>query len=60
MFVHSCTSCGKRQLTFPSQLSGVTHTDEGMVVSFTCWCGATQTLDHSPFDGGRARDLVDA
>ena len=50
MFVHHCTACGKSQLTFPEQMTGVTTTDAGLVVTFTCWCGATQTLDHSPFD----------
>jgi hypothetical protein len=49
MFVHHCTACDKLQLTFPSQMTGVTTTDAGLVVAFTCWCGATQTLDRSPF-----------
>ena len=33
----------RRQLIFPSQITGVTNTDHGIVVSFTCWCGSEQT-----------------
>ncbi|MET0526345.1 MAG: hypothetical protein ABWZ91_16185 [Nocardioides sp.] len=42
MFDHNCTACGKRQLIFPSQVASVTNTDDGIVVAFTCWCGADQ------------------
>ena len=44
MFEHTCTACGKRQLIFPSQVTGLTNTDHGILVSLTCWCGADQTL----------------
>ena len=44
MFDHHCTSCDKRQLIFPSQVAAMTNTDHGIVVTFTCWCGADQTL----------------
>ena len=44
MFDHLCTSCDKRQLIFPSQVSSLTNTDRGIVVAFTCWCGADQTM----------------
>lgn len=44
MFDHHCTSCHKRQLIFPSQVASMTNTDHGIVVAFTCWCGAEQTL----------------
>jgi len=43
MFDHECTACGKRQLIFPSQVASVANTPDGIVVSFTCWCGADQT-----------------
>jgi hypothetical protein len=43
MFDHECTACRKRQLIFPSQVASVTNTAGGIVVSFTCWCGADQT-----------------
>ncbi len=43
MFDHECTACDKRQLIFPSQVTGVTNTADGIVVAFTCWCGADQT-----------------
>jgi hypothetical protein len=44
MFDHHCTSCDKRQLIFPSQVTTMTNTEHGIVVAFTCWCGAGQTL----------------
>jgi len=44
MFDHHCTSCDKRQLIFPSQVAAMTNTDHGIVVTFTCWCGAAQSL----------------
>ncbi len=44
MFDHHCTSCDKRQLIFPSQVTTMTNTEHGIVVAFTCWCGADQTL----------------
>ena len=42
MFDNECTVCGKRQLIFPSQIAAITNTDGGIVVSYTCWCGAEQ------------------
>lgn len=44
MFDHHCTACAKRQLIFPSQITAMTNTEQGIVVSFTCWCGAGQTM----------------
>ena len=44
MFDHICTACTTRQLIFPSQVSSMTNTEAGIVVSFTCWCGATQEM----------------
>jgi hypothetical protein len=44
MFDHHCTACATRQLIFPSQVTSMTNTDHGIVVAFTCWCGADQTL----------------
>jgi hypothetical protein len=43
MFDHHCSACDKRQLIFPTQVTSVTNTDAGIVVAFTCWCGADQT-----------------
>ena len=43
MFDHKCTQCGKRQLIFPGQVTSLVNTDEGIVVTHTCWCGAEQT-----------------
>jgi hypothetical protein len=44
MFDHHCTSCDKRQLIFPSQVASLTNTADGIVVRFSCWCGAEQTM----------------
>jgi hypothetical protein len=44
MFDHHCAACGRRELIFPSQVTGLTNTDHGIVVAFTCWCGAEQTM----------------
>ncbi len=44
MFTHTCTDCAKRLLIFPSQITGMANTDEGIVVAFTCWCGADQAM----------------
>jgi hypothetical protein len=44
MFDHTCTACSRRQLIFPSQVTSLANTDHGIVVAFTCWCGAAQTL----------------
>ena len=44
MFDHHCTSCDKRQLIFPSQITAMANTEQGIVVSFTCWCGDEQTM----------------
>lgn len=44
MFDNFCTACDKRQLIFPSQVTSMNNTDEGIVLTFTCWCGAEQSL----------------
>ncbi|GAA4815602.1 hypothetical protein ACFQ0K_07280 [Nocardioides caeni] len=44
MFAHHCSACHKRQLIFPSQVTALDNTDAGIVVHFTCWCSAPQTL----------------
>jgi hypothetical protein len=43
MFDRHCSACDRTQLIFPSQISSVTNTDHGILVSYTCWCGAEQT-----------------
>jgi hypothetical protein len=42
MFANTCTSCGKRQLIFAGQVTSLVNTERGIVVSYTCWCGADQ------------------
>ena len=44
MFDHHCTACARRELISASQVTSVTNTDHGIVVAFTCWCGADQTM----------------
>lgn len=44
MFDHTCTACERRQLIFASQVTSLVNTDHGIVVAFTCWCGAEQTM----------------
>jgi hypothetical protein len=39
MFDHHCPACGKRQLLFPSQITGIVNDEQGIVVLLTCWCG---------------------
>ncbi|WGX97154.1 hypothetical protein [Nocardioides sp. L-11A] len=43
MFTHHCTSCERRELIFPDQLTGLDNVADGFQVHFTCWCGAPQT-----------------
>lgn len=43
MFTHTCTVCARRQLIFPSQITSLDNTAEGIVLAFTCWCGSEQT-----------------
>ena len=43
MFDNNCQVCASRVLIFPSQVTSVANTDEGIVVTFTCWCGTEQT-----------------
>jgi len=42
MFVHQCTACERRQLIFPSQVTGMADYEGAAVLAFTCWCGAEQ------------------
>ena len=44
MFTHTCTVCERRQLLFTSQITSLHNTEQGIVVRFTCWCGAEQAM----------------
>lgn len=44
MFDNNCQVCASRVLIFPSQITSLANTDDGIVVTFTCWCGTEQTL----------------
>lgn len=44
MFQHTCSACHRRELIFPSQVTGTENTDHGIVVTFTCWCDAEQSM----------------
>lgn len=43
MFDNNCRVCAARVLIFPSQVTSLANTDDGMVVTFTCWCGTEQS-----------------
>ncbi len=43
MFLTTCTACTHRYLIFPSQFTSMVNTDHGIVVDYTCWCGAEQS-----------------
>ncbi|CAM3159358.1 hypothetical protein NODU109028_00620 [Nocardioides dubius] len=42
MFVHHCSACDRRQLIFPSQITGAATQDGESGLAFTCWCGSEQ------------------
>lgn len=44
MFAHVCTSCRQRKLVFPSQITSLVNAEHGIELSFTCWCGAEQSM----------------
>ena len=44
MFDFDCPSCGKRQLIAPSRVKGLVNDDAGIVIVFTCWCGAPAAM----------------
>ena len=43
MFDNNCQVCASRVLIFPSQVTSMATTDDGIVVTFTCWCDTLQT-----------------
>ena len=43
MFTHDYTSCGRHELIFPDQITGLDNRDDSFLVHFTCWCDAPQT-----------------
>jgi hypothetical protein len=53
MFVNKCTSCEKRLLIFPSQITGMARIAGVTACTYTCWCGAEQ-LWHSDMEAGAA------
>jgi hypothetical protein len=42
VFARHCSACSRRQLIFPSQITGVVNTDHGIELHYRCWCGAPQ------------------
>ncbi len=50
MFTRQCTTCDRRQLVFPSQLTDVVATEAGIQVSYTCWCGDVQSFETAHVD----------
>lgn len=60
MLAHHCTVCDETYLIFESQFTGLENTGEGIVVSFTCWCGAEQSQVTGRLAGRRAPDTIAA
>ena len=60
MFTHDCSACDRRQLIFPSMITGATRTEAGTQVAFTCWCGAEQTAVRAAAAKRDQRPLVAA
>ena len=56
MFAHTCSSCGHRSLMLPEFITALTNTPSGIVVQFTCWCGADQALLTGRTADHRARE----
>ena len=44
MFNVHCTTCDTTHLYGPRRIAGMTNTDEGIVVSFRCFCGGTASI----------------
>jgi hypothetical protein len=44
MFDFDCPACERRQLLFPSQVTGIVNDDHGIEVLVTCWCGAAGAI----------------
>lgn len=42
MFDNYCQVCAARVLVFPSQVTSLANTEDGIVVTFACWCGTEQ------------------
>ena len=40
MFDIHCSACDRRQLIFPGQIRDLINDDAGILVLYTCWCGA--------------------
>lgn len=42
MFKSHCTACDTTYLVFSGMITRLASGDEGIVVTYTCWCGAEQ------------------
>lgn len=51
MFDVHCTACDTRRLVFPGQIRALVHDEQGIIVLYTCWCGA-----HGAERAGRLAD----
>ena len=48
MFDHHCTACDRRQLIFPSQVTGLVNTDHGIVVELRLLVRRRADARHRP------------
>lgn len=44
MFSHHCTDCERTQLFSTGQITRLSNTDHGIVLSLRCWCGSEQSI----------------
>jgi hypothetical protein len=51
MFDAYCPTCAKRHLVFASQIRGMEYIGDDVVVSYSCWCGATSVWTVSRLAG---------
>ena len=58
MFDFDCPACERRQLLFPSQVTGIVNDDHGIEVLVTCWCGASGAIRTGRATGARGHALA--
>lgn len=50
MFTRRCSACARRQLIFPSMISGIERLEQGVRISYRCWCGHDQQVETDRLD----------
>ena len=61
MFDHYCSTCAEAlRSSSRARSSSLRHTEHGIEVAFTCWCGADQTWTRAVGGQHRRQDPVAA